>query len=430
MASQGRDRAGRTPDGQQGEAVPTPPRPGRGGRLHRRRVPRHAVPRRDRPAHRSRLGRRHAVPVAADHLAGAAAMTGLRLVGFTDLTEPELDTWRRLRADNPLLDSPYFDPAFAAAVQASGVEVTVAVDGRGAALSSLMACQRDGSVLRPVGWPGADFQGPVLAPGAAFDPRELLVDGVRAFEFDHWLLPSPGVEPWLETRAASPYVEVTGGLDGYLSRASKSGRDNFSQARRRTARAERELGAVRFSHSPRIPRHSPGWSTASESSTRPPGRATTSRPPTVGRCSRCCWRRTNRAAKGSCRPCTSGRHSWPRTSASGLAARCTGGSRSTTRTSPATHRAGSCCGSWRTSRPSSASNGSTSAGARTSTSAERAPARSRWPPARHQDRGPAGPAQGAAAAVTAAKASPSPTAPTGRARPAQARAVTNAVGNQ
>ena len=173
-------------------------------------------------------------------------MTGLQLVGFNDLSAPELDTWRRLRADNPLLDSPYFDPAFAAAVQASGVDVTVAVDGRGAALSTLMACQRDGSVLRPVGWPGADFQGPVLAPGAAFDPRELLVDGVRAFEFDHWLLPSPGVEPWLETRAASPYVEVTDGLDGYLSRASKSGRDNISQARRRTARAERELGAVRF----------------------------------------------------------------------------------------------------------------------------------------------------------------------------------------
>lgn len=173
-------------------------------------------------------------------------MTALRLVGFADLTGPELDTWRRVRAGNPLLDSAYFDPAFAAAVQASGVDVTVAVDGRGEELSALLACQQDGAVLRPVGWPGADFQGPVLAPGTTFDPRELLVDGVRAFEFDHWLLPSPGVEPWVETRAPSPYVEVAGGLDGYLARASKSGRDNIGQARRRTARAERELGPVRF----------------------------------------------------------------------------------------------------------------------------------------------------------------------------------------
>ncbi|HEX5089019.1 MAG TPA: GNAT family N-acetyltransferase [Nocardioides sp.] len=173
-------------------------------------------------------------------------MTALRLVGFADLTSAELDRWRALRAGDPVLDSAYFDPAFAAAVHASGVDVTVAVDARGDDLSVLMACQRDGSVLRPVGWPGADFQGPVLAPGAVFDPRDLLVDGVRSFEFDHWLPPCPSVEPWIESRAVSPYVEVSGGLDGYLSRASKSGKDNIGQARRRTARAERDLGPVTF----------------------------------------------------------------------------------------------------------------------------------------------------------------------------------------
>ena len=173
-------------------------------------------------------------------------MTPMRLVPLTDLSGAELATWRSLRAGNPTLDSAYFDPAFAAAVQASGVDVTVAVDGRGPALTRLMACQRDGAVLRPVGWPGADFQGPVLAPGASFDPRSLLVDGVRILEFDHWLLPSAGLEPWVETSAASPYVEVSGGLDAYLARASKSGRDNMGQARRRTARAERELGPVTF----------------------------------------------------------------------------------------------------------------------------------------------------------------------------------------
>jgi len=173
-------------------------------------------------------------------------VTSLRLVPLGQLTAGELDRWRALRAATPQLDSPYFDPAFATAVQASGVEVTVAVNGRGPGLSALMALQREGPVLRPVGWPGADFQGPVVAPGTLVEPRDLLVDGVRRLEFDHWLLPSPGVEPWVETVAASPYVEVAGGLDGYLSRASKSGRDNMSQARRRAARAERELGPVRF----------------------------------------------------------------------------------------------------------------------------------------------------------------------------------------
>lgn len=174
-------------------------------------------------------------------------MTSWRLVPFLELTAGELDTWRSLRAADPRLDSAYFDPAFAAAVQASGVDVTVAVDGRGAGLTRLMAFQRDGGTLRPAGWPGTDFQGPVMAEGGRLDPRELLVDGVHTVEFDHWLLPSRGLEPWVESRAASPYVDVAGGLDGYLAQASKTGRDNLAQARRRTAKAERELGPVRFS---------------------------------------------------------------------------------------------------------------------------------------------------------------------------------------
>ena len=173
-------------------------------------------------------------------------MIGLGLVDLADLTGAELDTWRSLRASNPVLDSPYFDPAFAAAVAASGVDVVVAVDGRGPELTRLLACHRDRSVLRPVGWPGADFQGPVLSPGTPFDPRELLVDGVRSFEFDHWLPPCPDLEPWVETRAVSPYVDVAGGLDAYLARASRAGRDNIGQARRRAARAAREIGPVTF----------------------------------------------------------------------------------------------------------------------------------------------------------------------------------------
>jgi CelD/BcsL family acetyltransferase involved in cellulose biosynthesis len=173
-------------------------------------------------------------------------MSDLRLVPLAELTSADLDRWRSLRAADPRLDSPYFDPAFAAAVQASGVEVTIALDGRGEELDVLLACQREGSVLRPVGWPGADFQGPVLAAGASFDPRALLVQGVRAVEFDHWLLPSAGLEPWVDTTASSPYVEVAGGLAAYLARASRTGKDNIAQARRRTAKAAREVGTVRF----------------------------------------------------------------------------------------------------------------------------------------------------------------------------------------
>ena len=169
-----------------------------------------------------------------------------RVVGFDALTADDLEAWHRLRAANPALDSPYFHPGFAAAVHASGRPVHVAVTrDQAGAVASLLPHHREGALARPVGWPGADFQSPIHAPGTQVDPLALLTDGVRGFEFDH-LLPAPEFEPWIVSRQASPFLDVTGGLDGYLGRASKSGRDNMAQARRRAAKTEREHGPIRF----------------------------------------------------------------------------------------------------------------------------------------------------------------------------------------
>lgn len=173
-------------------------------------------------------------------------MTPVRIVRFDRLTAKQLDYWHALRAANPNLDSPYFDPGFARAVHESGRDVHVVLRERDGEVDALLACHRDRSLLRPVGWPGADFQGPVLAADTSFPPLAVLKGGVRGFAFDHLLEPCPDFEPWVESRRVSPYLDVTGGLDGYLGRASRSGKDNMAQARRRIAKAEREYGPVRF----------------------------------------------------------------------------------------------------------------------------------------------------------------------------------------
>jgi CelD/BcsL family acetyltransferase involved in cellulose biosynthesis len=172
---------------------------------------------------------------------------GARLVSFDALTGEEIDAWHALRAGNPALDSPYFHPGFAAAVHASGRPVSaVVVRGVAGEVTALLPGHREGRRLRPVGWPGADFQGPVLAPGMALCPMDLLVDGVREFEFDHLLGPGPAFDPWIIASQPSPYLDTSGGLDGYLGRASRTGKDNMGQARRRAVKAERTHGPVRF----------------------------------------------------------------------------------------------------------------------------------------------------------------------------------------
>ncbi|WP_327108461.1 GNAT family N-acetyltransferase [Nonomuraea glycinis] len=188
----------------------------------------------------------------------------MRIVPFDELGAAELDAWHALRGANPALDSPYFHPGFAAAVHAAGRAVQVAVAtggdasggehgrtggaiaGAGGGVVALVAYHREGRLLRPVGWPAADFQGPVLAAGTGFRPLELLRGGATGYAFDHLVDQAPGFEPWVVSRRPSPYLDVTGGLAGYLGRASKSGKDNMGQARRRAAKAEREHGAVRF----------------------------------------------------------------------------------------------------------------------------------------------------------------------------------------
>ena len=167
------------------------------------------------------------------------------LVDFGKLGAAELNSWRQVREADPSLDSPFFHPAFAAAVHAVFGNVQVATNDHEDQL--WFPVQVSKRVARPVGWPASDFQGPVAAPGVRVDPLELVrATGLRALPFDN--IPEQRTEfaPWVEERHPSPFVDTTGGLDAYLSRVSKAGRDKMSQVRRRTNKAGRELGEVRL----------------------------------------------------------------------------------------------------------------------------------------------------------------------------------------
>jgi CelD/BcsL family acetyltransferase involved in cellulose biosynthesis len=172
----------------------------------------------------------------------------LEVVAFDRLSESDLAAWQRLRDANPSLDSPYFHPGFASSAHATFDDVVVAVArGSDSTARLFLPLQTKRGVARPAGWPAADFQAPIAAPGETFDPRALLRTGeFRSFAFDHLLDGSPGFEPWIELRHQSPLVDITGGLDGYLERASRKGRQNIQESRRRTRKLEVEYGSMRF----------------------------------------------------------------------------------------------------------------------------------------------------------------------------------------
>lgn len=165
------------------------------------------------------------------------------LIDFDALGAAELAKWREVRAADPALDSPFFHPTFAEAVHSVFGNVQVAINDEQQVWFPLQVSK---GVARPAG-PGADFQGPIAAPGARVDPLELVRGtGLRALRFDHLLDRRTEFAPWVEERQPSPFIDATGGLDDYLTRVSKAGRDKMSRVRRKTNRAGRELGEVRL----------------------------------------------------------------------------------------------------------------------------------------------------------------------------------------
>ncbi len=168
------------------------------------------------------------------------------ILPFGELATADLEAWHVLRNGNAQLDSPYFHPEFARAVDDSGKPVHVVIERDADGIRALLAGHRERTVFRPVGWPGADFQAPITRVDVPVDPIRLLrTTGLRAYDFDH-LLEVPGFEPWIISRRDSPYVDVTGGLEAYRGRASRSGKENMGQARRKARKAEEIYGPLSF----------------------------------------------------------------------------------------------------------------------------------------------------------------------------------------
>ena len=170
------------------------------------------------------------------------------VVDARSLGQAETERWLALRGANPALDSPYFHPGFTRAVAATraGVRVAIGHDVAGQ-IVSFLPVQLDGRTCHPVGFPAADFQGPVCDQDVDVD----VLGAIRAFggssyQFDHLREGVTGFAPWIHAREQSPFLEVDGGLEGYLSRASRSGKDKISEARRLSKRAEKDHGEMRF----------------------------------------------------------------------------------------------------------------------------------------------------------------------------------------
>ena len=68
-----------------------------------------------------------------------------------------------------------------------------------------------------------DLQGLVHAPGAEWDPRELLKGcGIAAWQFDHLVAGQKPFERYQVAQVPSPVIDLTPGADAYFATLKKS----------------------------------------------------------------------------------------------------------------------------------------------------------------------------------------------------------------
>lgn len=147
------------------------------------------------------------------------------------------------------LANPFLSPEFTLAVGRfrPAARVGVLCDGPSIAGFFPFERRRLGAGVPICGWPGTLCQGLVHAPGAEWDPRELL-RGCRlsVWQFDHLVGGQKPFERYQAAVAPSPVMDLGDGFDSYRERL-KAKSPRFSKGIARCARnLARDAGELRF----------------------------------------------------------------------------------------------------------------------------------------------------------------------------------------
>jgi CelD/BcsL family acetyltransferase involved in cellulose biosynthesis len=180
----------------------------------------------------------------------AARSGGLKVttVAAGSLSAEQVAAWSALQAADGTVDSPFFRPELAEAAAAVRGDVEVAILEDAGQLVGFLPFQRGSdNVGRPLSGRLSDFQGVVLARGYAIEPLALVrACGLKALYFDHLLARQEVFRPFHWTVAASPYMDISRGVDAYLAERRAAGAGDVSQALNKKKRAEKQMGPVRF----------------------------------------------------------------------------------------------------------------------------------------------------------------------------------------
>jgi CelD/BcsL family acetyltransferase involved in cellulose biosynthesis len=162
-----------------------------------------------------------------------------------ELGASEVATWHKLQASAPDLANPFCSPTFARAVDAVDRRTRVAVvEEDGAIVAFVPMTVRRGGIATGLAARLAGIE--AVAPGRPLDLAAVLARcGLAAIEFEHLRAGERSTAAGLRVLAGHA-VDVSGGYDAYLERATLEHAHALREAERRRSRLAEHHGAAVF----------------------------------------------------------------------------------------------------------------------------------------------------------------------------------------
>ena len=165
------------------------------------------------------------------------------------------EKWRAFQAADRILGNPFYSPEFTRAVGAARDDARVAVLMKEGSVVGFLPHHRvRPGVAKPIGGQINDYHGVIAAAGAVEDPEELLrATGLVCYDFNHAPMSMRLLAGGVYTTDVSPYMDLEGGYEGYLTRLSKVAKHTIKQTERRIRKITREVGPIRYVRNDRAP---------------------------------------------------------------------------------------------------------------------------------------------------------------------------------
>ncbi len=154
--------------------------------------------------------------------------------------------WTALRADNPVLASPYFAPEFYEAVASVTRTARLVVVEHGGQVTGLLPVQRRApGVFGPIGGPLNDIHGLIAAAGEATPCGDVLADaGIGLLVLRHAPIGAAALGARFGQNHAFHVMTLAGGYADYEARRLPFAKSAFRAIRTRSDKARKEYGEL------------------------------------------------------------------------------------------------------------------------------------------------------------------------------------------